>query len=63
MTALVLTAAQQRTLSTHAVKGAATVCALGLPDKTGPVVVHYHGESIVIDLDGRVQARGEEAAA
>lgn len=63
MTALVLTAAQARTLATHAPKGAATVCALGLPDKSGPVVVHYAGVSLVIEVDGRVQSRAEEAAA
>lgn len=39
VSAVLLTAAQMRTLSTHAVKGAATVCALGLPDQSGPVVV------------------------
>lgn len=63
MSALVLTAAQMRTLGTHAVKGAGTVCALGLPDQSGPVVVHYHGASIVIDRDGRVTSRGKEAVA
>lgn len=63
MTTCVLTAAQTRTLATHAPKGAATVVALGLPDTSGPIVVHYTGESLVIDVDGRVTSRGQEAVA
>lgn len=63
MTTLAITPQQARTLATHAPKGTASVTTLGLPDRTSVLVVHYTGESLVIDVDGRVTSRGQEAVA
>lgn len=62
MSALTLSAGQRRVLGSDEFSGPVQVCALGLPDREGPIVAYDDDHQVVIDPDGATYVDVEAVA-